>query len=93
MYNDFIKKFLDMRNQVVSMMEKVMPEMAETLKDSFDALAGTDIMTIEGTKKSSFDILDNGWVKSSDSLLEFKMMGSSTKSHTTSVIKECSWAK
>lgn len=26
LYNDFIKKFLDMRNQVVSMMEKVMPE-------------------------------------------------------------------
>ena len=83
----------DIKSMIINQMEKVMPEMTETLKDSFDALAGTDIMTIEGKKKSSFDILDNGWVKYSDSLLEFKMMGSETKSHTTSVIKECSWAK
>ena len=83
----------DIKSMILSQMEKMMPDLADTLKESFDALTGSDIMKIEGKRKSSFDILDNGWIKSSDSFVEFNMMGANTKSHTTSVIKECSWAK
>ena len=77
----------DMKNFIIAQVETVMPGQAEMIKQNIDMMLDSNMLTFQMDEETTFELLDNGWVKSMKSVTKHKMMGVSTTTTSTVTLK------
>ena len=82
----------DLKDLILKQVEKLMPaDQVDMVKDNIDAILDSGSIKMEGTKQTTYDFLNSGWLKSAEHIIKLNMMGAETSSVSKSIIKECSW--
>ena len=53
----------DMKKMIIEKVEQMAPAQAQMVKDNIDTLMDSGLLKAEGTEKSSYELADDGWVK------------------------------
>lgn len=69
----------DIKQMIIAQVEKLMPAQAEMVKNNIDMLINSDAMKLDGSEKATYDIANDGWVKSLQTEFTSKIMGQTTK--------------
>ena len=69
----------DIKQMIIAQVEKLIPAQAEMVKSNIDMLINSDAMKLDGSEKATYDIANDGWVKSLQTELTSKIMGQTTK--------------
>ena len=70
----------ELQAYIIQQVEKTMPQQAEMIKQNIDMMMSQ--MTFESNAKSTYELSDDGWVKSVKVESEQSMMGQSSKQET-----------
>ena len=54
----------ELKQIVISQVEKIMPGQAETIKQNIDMVMATGLVKFNATEKATYELADDGWVKS-----------------------------
>jgi hypothetical protein len=80
MTTDELKEF------IIHQVEQIAPDQAEMIRQNIDLIMGQ--MTMEMTIRSTYELQDNGWVKSIQTETTENMMGQSSRQVSTTTLKE-----
>lgn len=75
----------DLKAFIITEVEKTAPEQAEMVKQNIDMVMGS--MKFDMKETASYELQDDGWVKSITSDVTTDMMGQSTTAHTVVTVK------
>ncbi|MBO4811061.1 MAG: hypothetical protein J5552_05780 [Prevotella sp.] len=75
----------DLKNLIIKQVEEQAPEQAEMIKQNIDLVMGQ--MKFEMSEKSTYQLQDNGWVKSVKNEVNQNMMGQVMKATETITLK------
>ena len=53
----------DMKKMILEKVEEMAPEQAKLVKDNIDTLLESGLLKTEGSEKASYELADDGWVK------------------------------
>lgn len=76
----------ELKELIIKQMEQRMPEQAEMIKQNIDLVMGQ--MKFEATVKKTYEMQDNGWVKSIKSESSQDLLGQQTKTVSTVTLKQ-----
>lgn len=76
----------ELKELLIHQVEQIAPDQAEMIKQNIDLIMGQ--MTMEMTMRSTYELQDNGWVKSIQTETSQNMMGQSTRAVSTITLKE-----
>ena len=77
----------DLKNYIISQVEKAMPSQAEMIKQNIDMVMQSGMMKIEMTEDTTYELQDDGWVKSIKTVMNNKMMGQDIRTFSTVTMK------
>lgn len=77
----------DLKNYIISQVEKAMPSQAEMIKQNIDMVMQSGMMKIEMTEDTTYELQDDGWVKSIKTIMNNKMMGKDIRTVSTVTMK------
>lgn len=77
----------DLKNYIISQVEKAMPSQAEMIKQNIDMVMQSGMMKIEMTEDTTYELQDDGWVKSIKTVMNNKMMGQDIRTVSTVTMK------
>ena len=77
----------DLKNYIISQVEKAMPSQAEMIKQNIDMVMQSGMMKIEMTEDTTYELQDDGWVKSIKTVMNNKMMGKDIRTVSTVTMK------
>lgn len=69
----------DMKSLIISQVEKIMPSQAEMIKQNIDMVLSSGMVKMEMDEKTTYELQDDGWVKSVKGNTTMSMMGTSTQ--------------
>ena len=75
----------DLKKLIIKQVEEQAPEQAEMIKQNIDLVMGQ--MKFEMSEKSTYQLQDNGWVKSVKNEVNQNMMGQVMKATETITLK------
>ncbi|MBO4315222.1 MAG: hypothetical protein J5867_04575 [Prevotella sp.] len=70
----------DIKNFIVTQVEKMMPEQAESIKQNIDMVLNSGMLKMEMDEKATYELQADGWVKSIKGESNVSSMGTTTKS-------------
>ena len=73
----------DMKKMIIEKVEQMAPAQAQMVKDNIDTLMESGLLKAEGTEKSSYELADDGWVKTMTMESTSKVMQQETSTTQT----------
>ena len=73
----------DMKKMIIEKVEQIAPVQAQMVKDNIDTLMDSGLLKAEGTEKSSYELADDGWVKTMTMESNSKVMQQETSTTQT----------
>lgn len=73
----------DMKKLIIEKVEQLAPAQAQIVKDNIDTLVESGMLKAEGTEKASYEMADDGWVKTMSVENTTKLMQQETSLNTT----------
>lgn len=73
----------DMKKMIIEKVEQMAPAQAQMVKDNIDTLMESGLLKAEGTEKSSYELADDGWVKTMTMESNSKVMQQETSTTQT----------
>ena len=73
----------DMKKMIIEKVEQMAPAQAQMVKDNIDTLMDSGLLKAEGTEKSSYELADDGWVKTMTMESNSKVMQQETSTTQT----------
>ena len=73
----------DMKKMIIEKVEQMTPAQAQMVKDNIDTLMESGLLKAEGTEKSSYELADDGWVKTMTMESNSKVMQQETSTTQT----------
>ena len=73
----------DMKKMIIEKVEQIAPVQAQMVKDNIDTLMESGLLKAEGTEKSSYELADDGWVKTMTMESNSKVMQQETSTTQT----------
>ena len=70
----------DIKNFIITQVEKMMPEEAESIKQNIDMVLNSGMLKMEMDEKATYELQADGWVKSIKGESNVSSMGTTTKS-------------
>ena len=77
----------DMKQAIISQVEKAMPAQADMVKENIDQLMNSGMLKIDAKETASYELQDDGWVKTMKVETTYNAMGQDTKSVVTINLK------
>ncbi|MBR5748481.1 MAG: hypothetical protein IKY01_06800 [Prevotella sp.] len=70
----------DMKKLIIEKVEQMAPEQAKLVKDNIDTLMESGLLKAEGSEKASYELADDGWIKtmSVENTMKIMQQGTST---------------
>ena len=78
----------DMKQHIIKEVEKIMPSQADMVKENIDQLMDSGMAKIDSKETATYELQDDGWVKSILSETSYQMMGQNTKTVVRVEIKD-----
>ena len=78
----------DMKQHIIKEVEKIMPSQADMVKENIDQLMDSGMAKIDSKETATYELQDDGWVKSILSETTYQMMGQNTKTVIRVEIKD-----
>ena len=78
----------DMKQHIIKEVEKIMPSQADMVKENIDQLMDSGMAKIDSKETATYELQDDGWVKSILSETSYQMMGQNTKTVVKVEIKD-----
>ena len=78
----------DMKQLIIKEVEKIMPSQADMVKENIDQLMDSGMAKIDSKETATYELQDDGWVKSILSETTYQMMGQNTKTVVRVEIKD-----
>lgn len=78
----------DMKQHIIKEVEKIMPSQADMVKENIDQLMDSGMPKIDSKETATYELQDDGWVKSILSETSYQMMGQNTKTVVKVEIKD-----
>ena len=78
----------DMKQLIIREVEKIMPSQADLVKDNIDQLMDSGMAKIDSKETATYELQDDGWVKSILAETSYQMMGQNTKTVIRVEIKD-----
>ena len=78
----------DMKQHIIKEVEKIMPSQADMVKENIDQLMDSGMAKIDSKETATYELQDDGWVKSILSETTYQMMGQNTKTVVRVEIKD-----
>jgi hypothetical protein len=78
----------DMKQLIIKEVEKIMPSQADLVKDNIDQLMDSGMAKIDSKETATYELQDDGWVKSILAETTYQMMGQNTKTVVRVEIKD-----
>lgn len=78
----------DMKQLIIKEVEKIMPSQADMVKENIDQLMDSGMAKIDSKETATYELQDDGWVKSILSETTYQMMGQNTKTVVKVEIKD-----
>jgi hypothetical protein len=78
----------DMKQLIIKEVEKIMPSQADMVKENIDQLMDSGMAKIDSKETATYELQDDGWVKSILSETSYQMMGQNTKTVVRVEIKD-----
>ncbi len=78
----------DMKQLIIKEVEKIMPSQADLVKDNIDQLMDSGMAKIDSKETATYELQDDGWVKSILAETTYQMMGQNTKTVVKVEIKD-----
>ena len=78
----------DMKQLIIREVEKIMPSQADLVKDNIDQLMDSGMAKIDSKETATYELQDDGWVKSILAETSYQMMGQNTKTVVKVEIKD-----
>ena len=77
----------EMKQAIISQVEKAMPAQADMVKENIDQLMNSGMMKIDSKETATYELQDDGWVKTMKVETTYNAMGQETKSTVNIYIK------
>ena len=77
----------EMKQTIISQVEKAMPAQADMVKENIDQLKNSGMLKIDAKETASYELQDDGWVKTMKVETTYNAMGQDTKSVVTINLK------
>ena len=77
----------EMKQFLISQVEKLMPGQADMVKENIDQLMNSGMMKIDSKETATYELQDDGWVKTMKVETTYNAMGQETKSTVNIYIK------
>jgi len=77
----------EMKQFLISQVEKLMPVQADMVKENIDQLMNSGMMKIDSKETATYELQDDGWVKTMKVETTYNAMGQETKSTVNIYIK------
>ena len=77
----------EMKQTIISQVEKAMPAQADMVKENIDQLMDSGMMKLDAKETASYELQDDGWVKTMKVETTYNAMGQDTKSVVTINLK------
>ena len=78
----------DMKQLIIKEVEKIMPSQADMVKENIDQLMDSGMAKIDSKETATYELQDDGWVKSILAETSYQMMGQNTKTVVKVEIKD-----
>ena len=78
----------DMKQLIIKEVEKIMPSQADMVKENIDQLMDSGMAKIDSKETATYELQDDGWVKSILSETSYQMMRQNTKTVVRVEIKD-----
>ena len=78
----------DMKQLIIKEVEKIMPSQADMVKENIDQLMDSGMAKIDSKETATYELQDDGWVKSILAETTYQMMGQNTKTVVRVEIKD-----
>ena len=78
----------DMKQLIIRAVENLMPSQADLVKDNIDQLMDSGMAKIDAKETATYELQDDGWVKSILAETSYQMMGQNTKTVVKVEIKD-----
>lgn len=77
----------EMKQAIISQVEKAMPAQADMVKENIDQLMNSGMLKIDAKETATYELQDDGWVKTMKVETTYNAMGQETKSTVNIYIK------
>jgi hypothetical protein len=77
----------ELKAMIIEKVEKLVPDQAELIKQNIDQVMATGMIKFESKETATYELQDDGWVKSIKSESTNEAMGQQTKTTATVTIK------
>ena len=77
----------ELKDLIITQVEKIAPEQADAVKQNFDQLMASGMFKMEQKETASYELQDDGWVKSLTVDNTTNSMGQQMNTKTTVTIK------
>ena len=77
----------DMKKLIIDQVEKTMPQQADMVKQNIDQAMDSGMLKIDAKETATYEIGDDGWVKSIKAEVTNESMGQALKSTSTTTLK------
>lgn len=72
-----------MKKLIIEQVEKMAPDQAEMIRQNIDAVMASGMVKIEGSEKGSYELADDGWMKTVEVETDINSMGQKVLTKTT----------
>ncbi len=77
----------DMKKLIIAQVEKIMPEQADMVKQNIDQVMESGMLKMDAKETASYELGDDGWVKSIKAETTTESMGQTVKATSTTTLK------
>lgn len=77
----------DMKKLIISQVEKTMPDQSEMVKQNIDQIMESGMLKIDAKETATYELGDDGWVKSIKAEVTNESMGQTLKATSTTTLK------
>jgi hypothetical protein len=77
----------DMKKLIIAQEEKIMPEQADMVKQNIDQIMESGMLKMDAKETASYELGDDGWVKSIKAETTTESMGQTVKATSTTTLK------
>ncbi len=77
----------DMKKLIIAQVEKIMPEQADMVKQNIDQVMESGMLKMDAKETASYELGDDGWVKSIKAETTNESMGQTLKATSTTTLK------
>ncbi len=82
----------DLKDLLLKQMEKMLPaDQMDMMRENIDTVLDSGTIKMDGSRQASYEFLNSGWLKASETTMKVNMMGAETTTVSKTTIKECSW--